>query len=79
MQCKRIIGERHRYWNIKGWGHFVVAFFLNYSRFMRFERYHFEQIVVPPRYHSCRGVFRRLENHFWQISIMALSAPSRCF
>jgi hypothetical protein len=24
MQCSWIIGERHGYWNIKGWGHFVV-------------------------------------------------------
>ncbi len=40
----------HRYWNIKGLGHFVVFFCLNCLRFMRFERYHFEQIVVPLRY-----------------------------
>jgi hypothetical protein len=52
MKCGRIIGERHRYWNIKGLGHFVVFFCLNYLRFMHFERYHFEQIVVSHRYHS---------------------------
>ncbi len=41
-----------RYWNIKGLGHFVVFFCLNYLRFMRFGRYHFEQVVVPLRYRS---------------------------
>jgi hypothetical protein len=24
MQSSWIIGERHGYWNIKGWGHFAV-------------------------------------------------------
>jgi hypothetical protein len=24
MTCRRIIGERHGYWNIKGWGHVVA-------------------------------------------------------
>jgi hypothetical protein len=51
MECRWIIGEPDRYWNIKGLGHFVVFFCLNYLRFMRFERYHLEQIVVPLRYH----------------------------
>jgi len=44
--------DRHTYWNIKGLGHFVVFFCLNYLRFMHFERYHFEQIAVSHRYHS---------------------------
>jgi hypothetical protein len=44
--------RKHTYWNIKGLGHFVVFFCLNYLRFMRLERYHFEQMVVPLRYHS---------------------------
>ncbi len=57
MKCRRVIGERHAYWNIKGLGHFVVFFCLNYLRFMRFERYHFEQIVVPLRDHSLKGCF----------------------
>jgi hypothetical protein len=52
MKCRRVIGERHRYWNIKGLGHFVVFFGLNYLRFIRFGWYHFEQIVVSLRYHS---------------------------
>ena len=43
---------RHGYWNIKGWGHFVVYFRLNRLHFLRFARYHFEQKVVPPRYRS---------------------------
>jgi hypothetical protein len=42
MQCKRIIDGRHRYWNIKGWGHFVVRFRLNCLHFYRFARHHFE-------------------------------------
>ena len=29
MECRRIIGDRHTYWNIKGWGHFVVFFYAN--------------------------------------------------
>jgi hypothetical protein len=47
MQCRRIIGERHWHWNIKGWGHFVALFWLNYIYFLRFAWYHFEQKVVP--------------------------------
>jgi hypothetical protein len=64
MKCRRIIGEPHAYWNIKGLGHFVVFFCLNYLRFMHFERYHFEQIVVSHRYHSGSGMFWRQEDHF---------------
>ena len=52
MQCKRMVGERLRYWNIKGWGHFVVFFGLNYLYFRHFERHHCEQIVVPPWYRT---------------------------
>jgi hypothetical protein len=52
MECRRIIGEGHRYWNIKGLGHFVVVFGLNYLRFIRLRRYHFEYIVVSLWYHS---------------------------
>jgi hypothetical protein len=51
MACRQIIGDGHTYWNIKGLGHFVVFFCLNCLRFMRFERYHFERMVVPLRYH----------------------------
>jgi hypothetical protein len=40
------------YWNIKGLGHFVVSFWLNCLCFLRFGWYHFEQTVVPSRYHS---------------------------
>jgi hypothetical protein len=35
MKCRRIIGDRHRYWNIKGLGYFVLFFGLNYICFMR--------------------------------------------
>jgi hypothetical protein len=52
MQCSRIIDGRHRYWNIKGWGHFVVFFRLNRLHFLRFAWYHFEQKVVPLWYRS---------------------------
>jgi hypothetical protein len=69
MKRRRIISDRHLYWNIKGLGHFVVFFCLNYLRFMRFERYHFEQIVVPLRYHSWNGMFREGKSYFAQLSI----------
>jgi hypothetical protein len=52
MLCRRVIGERHRYWNIKGWGHFVGPFWLNYFYFLRFAWHHFEQTVVPVWYRS---------------------------
>jgi hypothetical protein len=52
MQYGWIIGERHRYWNIKGWGHFVVYFRLNYFYFLLFTWYHLEQTVVPLWYRS---------------------------
>ena len=52
MKCGQIIDGRLGYWNIKGCSHFVVSFWLNYLFFLRYERYHFEQIVVPLRYHS---------------------------
>jgi hypothetical protein len=42
MQYSWIIGERHRYWNIKSWGRFVVVFGLNYLYFKYFDWYHFE-------------------------------------
>src|ERR1700693_200591 len=35
------------YWNIKGWGHFVVSFWLNSLCFLCCAWYHFEQVVVP--------------------------------
>jgi hypothetical protein len=34
MQCRRVIRERHGYWNIKGWGHFVAFFRLNCFYFL---------------------------------------------
>jgi hypothetical protein len=52
MECRRKIYERHGYWNIKGWGHFVVYFWLNRLHFLPFAWYHLEQRVVPRRYHS---------------------------
>ena len=52
MGCRRIIGERHRYWNIKGWGHCVAFFWLNCCYFLRFAWYHFGQTVVPVWYRS---------------------------
>jgi hypothetical protein len=52
MKCRWIVCERHRYWNIKGWGHFVVFSWLNRLQFLRFARYHFDQKVVPLWYRS---------------------------
>ena len=52
MKCRRIIGERHRYWNIKGWGHFVVLVCVNYLSLRLFGGGYFEQSVAPLRHHS---------------------------
>jgi hypothetical protein len=52
MGCRRIIGERHRYWKIKGRGHFVAFFWFKYFDFLRFARYHLGQKVVPLWYRS---------------------------
>jgi hypothetical protein len=51
-QFRRVIGGRHAYWNIKGWGHFVVFFWFKRFRFLGFAWYHFDQKVVPPWYRS---------------------------
>jgi hypothetical protein len=47
MGCRRIIDEIQRYWNIKGWGHFVVCFRPNFFYFLRFAWHHFGRKVVP--------------------------------
>ena len=52
MKCRRVIGERHRYWNIKGWGHFAALVCVNYLSFRLFGGGYFEQHVAPFRYHS---------------------------
>jgi hypothetical protein len=52
MGCTQIIDGRNRYWNIKGWGHFVMYFRLNRLHFLRFARYHFEHKAVPLWYHA---------------------------
>jgi len=52
MKCRRVISERHRYWNIKGWGHFVAFLWLKRFRFLRFAWHHFEANVVPLWYRS---------------------------
>jgi hypothetical protein len=43
---------KDEYWNIKGWGRLLVVFCLNCFHFQCLERHHFEQTVVPLRYHS---------------------------
>jgi hypothetical protein len=48
MKCKRIIGEKPGYWNIKGWGHSVAFFRVNCLRFMRFAAGYFKKLVAPP-------------------------------
>jgi hypothetical protein len=35
MQCRRIIGERHRYWNIKGCGDAARVFIGKYFLLLR--------------------------------------------
>jgi hypothetical protein len=52
MKCRRIIGERHRYWNIKGWGHFVALVCFNHLSVRLFGGGYFEQLVAPLKYHS---------------------------
>ena len=52
MKWMWIVCERHGYWNIKGWGHFVADSRFNCLHFLRFAWYHFEQKVVPLRYRS---------------------------
>jgi hypothetical protein len=47
MKCMWIVCERHGYWNIKGWGHFVAFVWLNYFRVLRFAWYQFGRKVVP--------------------------------
>jgi len=52
MKWMWILCERHRYWNIKGWCHFVAFFLLKHFHFLGFAWHHFEQKVVPPWYRS---------------------------
>ncbi len=52
MKCGRLVGERHAYWNIKGWGHFVVLVRFNCLSFRLFAEGYFEQPAAPLRYHS---------------------------
>ena len=52
MKCRRIIGDRHTYWNIKGWGHFVVFVCANCLSFRLLAEGHLEHIVAPLRYRS---------------------------
>jgi hypothetical protein len=47
MECRRIIGERHRYWNIKGWGHFVVFFCVNCISFRLLGAGRLDHMVAP--------------------------------
>jgi hypothetical protein len=57
MKCRRVIGEGHRYWNIKGWGHFVVFVRVNCLLFRLFAEGHFSRLVAPLRHHSRKGMF----------------------
>ena len=52
MKCRRVIDERHRYWNIKGWGHFVAFVRVNCFFFRLFGGGYFERLVAPLRHHS---------------------------
>jgi hypothetical protein len=55
MECRRIIGDRHTYWNIKGWGHFVVFFYVNYLSFRLLAGGHVEHNLAP-LWHHCGEV-----------------------
>jgi hypothetical protein len=56
MKCRRVISERHRYWKIEGWGHFVAFFCVNYLFFRLFGVGYFERIVAPLRHHPRKGM-----------------------
>jgi hypothetical protein len=58
MQYSWIIGERNGYWNIKGWGYFVVFVRANCLLFRLFGGGHFERLVAPLRHHSRKEMFR---------------------
>jgi hypothetical protein len=55
MECRRIISDRYRYWNIKGWGHFVVSFCVNYLSSRLLAVGHVEQMLAP-LWHHCGEV-----------------------
>jgi hypothetical protein len=54
MRCRRIIGDRHTYWNIKGWGHFAVFVCANCLSFRLLAEGRLGHIVAPLRYRSER-------------------------
>jgi hypothetical protein len=55
MKCRRIFGENHRYWNIKGRRHYVGFFRLNFLWVLEFVRHQIEQTVVPQWHRSRKG------------------------
>jgi len=57
MKCRRVLGESHRYWNIKGRRHFVGFCRLNFFCVLEFVRHQIEQTVVPQWRHSRKGAF----------------------
>jgi hypothetical protein len=50
MKCRRVVMERDRYWNIKGWGHFVAFVCVNFLSFRPLGGGYFEQLVAPLRH-----------------------------
>jgi hypothetical protein len=54
MKCRGIVSERHTYWNIKGWGHFVVFICGNCLSFRLLAEGRLEDFVAPLWYRSER-------------------------
>ena len=58
MKCRRIISGKNRYWNIKGWGHFVAWNCGKCLTFYLIGAGHLPRNAAPLRYRS-KMVVRR--------------------
>lgn len=47
MEYRRIMDDGHRYWNIKGWGHFVVFFWVNCISFRVLAEGRLDHMAAP--------------------------------
>jgi hypothetical protein len=57
MKCMRIIDDPDRYWNIKGWGHFVVCDCFNCLFFRFFAEGRIQRTVAPLWHHPRKVIF----------------------
>jgi hypothetical protein len=58
MKCRRIISGKNRYWNIKGWGHFVARICGKCLTFYPIGEGHLPRNAAPLRYRSEKVVRR---------------------